>query len=218
MSIFLSQKQAREFLNITRTTILRWEELGQIIVYKTSGGHRRYLKSDLEKLIGMMEVEPERKTKSGCVIYARVSTKKQGVAGNLDRQVGRLTSFAMDKRMTISHVIKEVASGINENRKGIKSLLSIIDKEPIDYLVIEYKDRLARFGYNYLETYCQSHGVEIITSEQQEKKELNEEMVDDLISIMTSFSARLYGRRGSKKLKKTLSELEMGDQDVKKRG
>jgi len=217
MSIFLSKKQAREFLNITRTTILRWEELGQIKVYKTSGGHRRYLKSDLEKLFGMNDMEPESRTKSGCVIYTRVSTKKQEVAGNLDRQVGRLTSFAIDKRMSISHVIKEVASGINENRKGIKSLLSIIDKEPIHYLVIENKDRLTRFGYNYLETYCQSHGVEIITIEQQEKKELNEEMVEDLISIMTSFSARLYGRRGSKKMKKTLSELEREGQDVKKR-
>jgi putative resolvase len=140
-----------------------------------------------------------------CVIYARVSTKKQEITGNLDRQVGRLTSFALDSRMSISHVIKEVASGINENRKGIKSLLSIIiDKEPIHYLVIEYKDRLARFGYNYLEAYCRSRVVEIITIEQQEKKELNEDMVEDLISIMRSFSARLYGRRGSKKLKKTL--------------
>lgn len=141
--------------------------------------------------------------------------KKQEITGNLDRQVGRLTSFALDNRMSISHIIKEVASGINENRKGIKKLLSIIDKEPIQYLVIEYKDRFARFGYNYLEVYCRSHGVEIITVEQQEKKELNEEMVEDLISIMTSFSARLYGRRGSKKMKKTLLELEKEDQDVK---
>lgn len=130
MSNFLSQKQAREFLNITRTTILRWEEQGNIKVYKTSGGHRRYLKSDLEKLIGLDAVESENiKLKSICVIYARVSTKKQEITGNLDRQVGRLTSFALDNRMSISHIIKEVASGINENRKGIKKLLSIIDKD-----------------------------------------------------------------------------------------
>jgi putative resolvase len=206
MSIFLSQKQARDYLNISRTTILRWEDQGKFKVNKTSGGHRRYLKSDLEELIGMDAVESEIiKSAFICVIYARVSTKKQEITGNLDRQVGRLTSFALDSRMSISHVIKEVASGINENRKGIKSLLSIIiDKEPIHYLVIEYKDRLARFGYNYLEAYCRSRVVEIITIEQQEKKELNEDMVEDLISIMRSFSARLYGRRGSKKLKKTL--------------
>lgn len=218
MSIFLSQKQAREFLNISRMTLLRWEDQGQIKVYKTSGGHRRYLKSDLEKIIGIEVIEPETNAKSMCVLYARVSTKKQELAGNLDRQVGRLTSFALENRFSISHVIKEVASGINENRKGLKSLLSIIDQDPIDYLVIEYKDRLARFGYNYLETYCKSHGVEIITVEQQEKKELNEEMVEDLISIMTSFSARLYGKRGSKKIKKTLSELEKEGQDGKEKG
>lgn len=157
------------------------------------------------------------KSKSECVIYARVSTKKQDIAGNLDRQVGRLTSYVLDNKMSISPIIKEVASGINENRKGLKSLLSMIEKEPIDYLVVEYKDRLARFGYNYLETYCRSLGVEMLTIEQQKKKELNEEMVEDLITIMTSFSARLYGRRGSKKIKKTLTELEMEDQDVKKR-
>ncbi|MCQ6278649.1 recombinase family protein [Bacillus sp. EB600] len=104
-----------------------------------------------------------------------------------------------------------------KREKGIKTLLSIIEKEPIQYLLVEYKDSLARFGYNYLETYCKSHGVEMITIEQQEKKELNEEMVEDLISIMTSFSARLYGRRGSKKVKKTLSELEMEGQYVKQR-
>ena len=62
------------------------------------------------------------------------------------------------------------------------SLLSIIDKEAIHNLVIEYKGRLARFGYDYLEVYCRSRGVEIITIEQQEKKELNEEMVEDIIS------------------------------------
>jgi putative resolvase len=196
MSIFLSLKQAREFLNITRTTILRREEQGYIKVYKTSGGHRRYLKSDLEKLIGMAAVETEIiKSKSICVIYSRVSTKKQVITGNLDRQVGRLTTFSLENRMSILHVIKEVASGINENRKGIKNLLSIIAKDPIQYLVVEYKDRLARFGYSYLEAYCRSHGGEIITVEQQEKKELNEEMVEELISIMTSFSARLYGRK-----------------------
>ena len=217
MSIFLSQKQAREFLNITRTTIFAVGRTCDIKVYKTSGGHRRYLKSDLEKLIGVDVEGSEIKIKSVCVIYARVSTKKQQLAGNLDRQVGRLTSFALDHKMSISHVIKEVASGINENRKGIKSLLSIIEKEPVHYLIVEYKDRLARFGYNYLETYCQSHGVEVITVEQQEKKELNQEMVEDLISIMTSFSARLYGKRGSKKMKRTLSELEREGQDVKER-
>jgi putative resolvase len=134
MSIFLTQKQAREFLNISRTTILYWEEQGKVKVYKTSGGHRRYLKSDLEKLIGMEVEEARISAKTLCVIYARVSTKKQEIAGNLDRQIGRLTTFALEHRMSISHVIKEVASGINENRKGIKTLLSIIEKEPIEYL------------------------------------------------------------------------------------
>ena len=92
----------------------------------------------------------------------------------MDRQIGRLTTFAFEHRISISHAIEEVASGVNENRKGIKTLLSIIEKEPIKYLLVKYKDRLARFGYNYLETFCKSHGVDIITIEQPEKKELKE--------------------------------------------
>ena len=80
-------------------------------------------------------------------------------------------------------------------------------KSDIKFLIIEYKDRLARFGYQYIEQYCKSPGVAIVKVEQQEERNLNEEMVQDMISIITSFSARLYGSRGAKEIKKRIKEL-----------
>ncbi|WP_243098261.1 recombinase family protein [Serpentinicella alkaliphila] len=87
-------------------------------------------------------------------------------------------------------------------------LLEDIKSSEINYLIIEYKERLARFGYRYIEEYCKSHNVEVIVLESQEEKGLNKEMVEDMISIITSFSARIYGKRGGKKVKETLFRLE----------
>jgi putative resolvase len=125
----------------------------------------------------------------------------------LDRQAQRLENYARDHNYTIVNVYQEVASGINENRQQLHRMLTRIQKREVGLIIIEYKDRLARFGYPYLEQYCLSHGVSIITMEQQEKKTMNEEMVQDMISIITSFSARLYGQRGARKMRQELRKL-----------
>lgn len=207
----LTQKEACKYLNISRSTILRWEDEGIIKPIRTIGRHRRYRVEDLDKLLDKKYVNNKSKN---CLIYARVSTKKQQESGNLDRQFNRLMEYAVKNKFHISNIFKEVASGINENRKKLIKLLDDIQKPEINYLIIEYKDRLARFGYNYLEKYCKSHNVEIIVLEEQKEKDLNEEMVEDMISIITSFSARIYGKRGSKKVKETLLDLEKeGERD-----
>ncbi|WP_425447377.1 IS607 family transposase, partial [Dethiothermospora halolimnae] len=201
----LNQKQACEYLNISRSTILRWEDNGVIDPIRTAGRHRRYRIEDLDKLINKKESSINSKN---CLIYARVSTKKQQKSGNLDRQSNRLMEYAIKNKFHIVDIYKEVASGINENRKELIKLLDDIKKPEINYLIIEYRDRLARFGYKYLEKYCNSHYVKIIVLKQQDKKYLNSEMVEDMISIITSFSARIYGKRGGKKVKDTLLNLE----------
>lgn len=205
MTNLLNQKQACEYLNISRSTIIRWENEGIIIPVRTKGKHRRYELKDLEKLIGKRYVHSKYKN---CLIYARVSTKNQEKSGNLDRQSQRLMEYAIKNKFHIENIYKEVASGINENRKELLKLLDHIKEEEIRYLIIEYKDRLARFGFNYLNEYCKSHNVEIIILEQKDIEDLNKEMVEDMISIITSFSARIYGSRGGKKIKETLDKLE----------
>lgn len=200
----LTQKEACKYLNISRTTILRWEHDGVISPIRTAGRHRRYKIEDLDRLLNKKYTHHKSKD---CLIYARVSTKKQQESGNLDRQANRLMEYAVSNKFHISNIYKEVASGINENRKELMKLLEDVKNPDVNYLIIEYKDRLARFGYKYLEEYCKSHDVEVIVLENQEEKDLNKEMVEDMISIITSFSARIYGKRGGKKVKETLSSL-----------
>jgi excisionase family DNA binding protein len=205
----LTQGEACELLNITRPTILRWEDQGKVHPVKTPGGHRRYDENELKKLIGMKL--DKQNLSNDVLIYARVSTKKQKDAGNLDRQVGRLVQYATKKGHNIFDIITEVASGINENRKGLDKLLKVVANQEIQYLIVEYKDRLARFGYKYLEKYCLSHGTKILVLEESDEKDLNEELVKDMISIITSFSARIYGERGAKTAKQMIDNLQKGE-------
>jgi predicted site-specific integrase-resolvase len=206
MEQFLTQKQTLKYLNISRMTLLRYEEKGWVHPIRTIGAHRRYKKSELNRLVGVEETAAT-SSSSKAFLYARVSTKKQAQAGNLDRQVQRLIKYANENEYTVNGIYQEIASGINERRQQLYRMLNRIQKQEVEFLIIEYKDRLARLGYSYLEQYCLSHGVSIILMKQQEEQPLNEEMVQDMVSIITSFSARIYGQRGARKVKQELSKL-----------
>ena len=132
---------------------------------------------------------------SRCLRYARVSTKKQQEAGNLDRQLGRLTTFATEQPWRVVAAWTNVASGLNEKRRGLHQLLELAQQHQADIVAVEYKDRLARFGFAYLETFLQAFGVRVVIMEQTAKED-QRELVEDLMAITTSFSARIYGKRG----------------------
>lgn len=206
MAIFYTQKQACKYLNVSRMTILRWEEKGLLSPVRFNSGHRRYPKEQLDRLFDFEETEVQ--TKKTCVIYARVSTKKQEITGNLERQMQRLMEHASLNGYEVIGVFEEVASGINENRRQLNRLLQKVASGSVDIVLAEYKDRIARFGYSYIETFCKSHQTEIHLIENQEQRSLNEEMVEDMISIITSFSARLYGQRGARKIRKQMKSLD----------
>lgn len=210
--MLLSQAEACKKLNICRSTILNWEKQGLISPYRTSGKHRRY---DEDKLIELIGGNIDNKILNSsisrsAVIYCRVSTKKQADCGNLERQRSRLVDFANANGYEVSNIYSEIASGINENRRELSKMIEYIKKNDVKYLIIEYKDRLARFGYNYIKKICDILNVEIIVLENIEDKDINQEMAEDIISIITSFSAKLYGRRGAKNVKKTLENLKEG--------
>lgn len=189
-------------------TILSYEEKGILHPVRTAGSHRRYLKSELEKIVGISENILVEEIAQNAFIYARVSTKKQADSGNLERQIQRLTNYCIEQGFDVTQVYSEVASSINEDRQQLNRMLKQIQDKKVKYLVIEYKDRLARFGYAYLEHFCSSHGVKIIPIENNMERCLNGEMAEDIISIITSFSARLYGQRGAKKIKRELEKLD----------
>lgn len=199
----LTQKKVLEMLNITRPTLLKWEEKGLINPVILDSGHRRYKSNEIKNILGLNDLR-EGKT---CVIYSRVSTKKQKESGNLKRQTERLNEIAIQNGYQVLEIYEEVASGINENRRSLNRMLRKVSSSDVDFLLIEYKDRLARFGYNYIEKYCKSHKTNILVVEEVDKKTLNEEMVEDMISIITSFSARLYGQRGARKVRYEIDKL-----------
>ena len=139
-----------------------------------------------------------------CVIYARVSGRKNE---NLERQVQRLTEYAIAKGYKIVKVVKEIGSGVNDKRP---KLVEILQSDDYDVLLIEHKDRLTRFGFNYIKVLLEKRGilVEVVNPAQDDK----EDLLKDFVSIIYSFSARLYGlRRGrevAKKLKEDLLALQ----------
>lgn len=143
------------------------------------------------------------------LIYARVSTNEQKNRGDLDRQIDYIIREIIAKNPKNLKVFSEVGSGLNDNRTELKKLLDMVMNDEIDRIFILYKDRLTRFGFNYLEQICNKFGTKIIViSEEIQEKSIQEELAEDIISIIHSFSGKLYGIRNKikEKLDKELSD------------
>lgn len=151
-----------------------------------------------------LETEKNRKD----IIYARVSTYKQKNRGDLERQIQNITRFAITKNPKDLEIISEVGSGLNDTRKGLIKLITLVQEDKVSRIFINYKDRLTRFGFHYLQLICDFHKTEIvIVSTETEDKTMSEELAEDIISIIHSFSGKLYGLR--KKVKEDICiELE----------
>jgi resolvase-like protein len=137
------------------------------------------------------------------VLYARVSTSEN--RANLETQMERLKNYANAKGYKITNEVKEVGSGLNDKRKKLNSILE--NREDYDFIIVEHKDRLTRFGFNYLEAFMKSDKkeIEVINDVSNNK----EDLIQDFVSIITSFCARIYGqRRSRRKTEKIIKELE----------
>ncbi len=200
---------AAQRLGVTIATLRRWDTLGKLKSVRTFGNHRRYRLDEIEALVNHVETVPFR---CNAYIYCRVSTKKQQESGNLQRQRERLIQHCNDKHYNVVAVYEEVASGLNDNRRELTKMFRNLSS--VDIIVVENADRLARFGYSYLKEFAKAFNVEIEAIEVVKKLQPNEEMVNDLVSIVTCFSARLYGARGGRILKQTILEtLETLEQE-----
>ncbi|MHA1268234.1 MAG: IS607 family transposase [Candidatus Helarchaeota archaeon] len=197
--------EASKILGVHKITIHRWHKNHQIFCYFTPGGHRRFPESELFRIIKkkfphqtaeISSIKPIR-----VAIYARVSSQKQKEAGNLNRQLERIIKYAKKKNYKIIECLKEVGSGLNENRQKLKKIFKLIRNRLIDVIIVEYKDRLTRFGFNYIEAYANSFNIGIEVINKSEKKEPMQELVEDMLSLIASFAARLYGHRSSRKKK-----------------
>ena len=105
--------------------------------------------------------------------------------------------YAVNTGLT-PELYKDIGSGLNENRRQFKKMLKRIPDPDVHSVLVEYKDRLSRYGFGTFESYCNSLGVQVIVMEDRESKEFEQEFADDIIALIASFYARLYGRRGGR--------------------
>ena len=209
----LTISKAAKMLGAHPNSLRNWEKRGLIKPVRLPGGQRRYSMDELNRVLssGQLSGEPE-----AAVLYARVSTKKQADASNLERQIERMRQYARGKGYIIRAEFTDVASGLNQKRRGLANVLKLAEQGEYKKLLIAYPDRLARFGYSYIERHLKYCGVEVIAIAEEELDDTQTELVRDLLSIVTSFSARLYGARGGKRVRQGLRELIAGvEQDEK---
>lgn len=150
----------------------------------------------------LVNVPSEETTERRTAIYARVSNSTRRTT-DLVKQAERLVDYSIANGWKVDQVVKEVGSGLNDKRP---KLMQLLEQENLGRIVIEHKDRLTRFGYNYLELYAKTKNIEIIIVNPSVDDE--EDLISDFVSIITSYCARLYGqRRGKRKTEIITKEL-----------
>ena len=202
MNKLLTLKETETLLNVSKSTLQRWDKSGKLKALRTEGGHRRYKESEILNLIGFEETDGEDKQNSVIVAtYARCSTSDQKPRGDIDRQSERLVEYSVKHKYKIEHIIKDMGSGLNDKRKGFVKLCKLVIDKKINKIIIEHKDRLTRFQYNLIEMFFNSYGVEIELVDKKEYTE-QEELVNDMMMLIASFSGRLYSARAKENSKK----------------
>lgn len=173
----------------------------------TQGGTRYYSQEQLNYFLGL---KSEKQINKKIIGYCRVSSHKQ--KDDLERQIENVKTYMYAKGYQFE-IITDIGSGINYNKKGLNQLIDMVTNSEIEKIVVLYKDRLIRFGYELIENLCNKFGTTIEIIDNTEKME-QQELVEDLVQIVTAFSCRLQGKRANK-AKKMIKELIEDDKNIK---
>jgi len=181
-------------LGVTKATLYNWKNEGKINFVKSKTNRNFVTLQDYKDLIGIKDSKESKN-----VIYCRVSSTQN--KNNLKTQKERLVAYCEAKGYHIYKIIEEFGSGINDKRSKLEKLILEQDYTKI---IIEHKDRLSRLGFNYLEMLCKITGkeIEIVNNVQTDE----EDIIQDFVSIVTSFCARIYGKKRSKRITEKLIE------------
>ena len=202
---YYTTREVSDIFGVSPKTVQGWDRRGVLKFQRTSTNRRILPKEDLVSELKARNMYMETDTSRKDVIYARVSTLNQKEQGDLDRQVLYILENVKD--LVNVEVIKEHGSGLNSRRKGLLKLLDNVIEDKVSRIFITYKERLTRFGYEYIERICDEHGVEIIILHKDEEKSNEEELVEDMMSLLASFSRKWYGMRSHSNKKKRIEEL-----------
>lgn len=207
---YYKPKEVCQMLNVGIHTLYNREKQGLIKVDKTVSNRRIYSKETVISLLSEAFLLYEDDGRYD-VIYARVSTYRQKQCGDLQRQVDAISSSIVTQNPKNLQIITDVGSGLNDNRKGFKTLIRKILNHEVHRVFITYQDRLTRFGFHILQEICNRSNTEIVVLCSNETDiSVEEELVKDIISLTHSFSGKLYGLR-RQKLKKMLNEVFKDD-------
>lgn len=197
--MYVPARAIRKRYAISYTCLRTWALQGKVDYKQMPGGVRLYS----EEGIQAMFKGPKREEKEA-VIYARVSSSHQ--KEDLERQVQELQLSYPNHR-----VIKDVGSGLNFERKGLQTLLELIFDRAIQEVVVAYKDRLCRFGFQLFEAICKRFEVRLVVHSREETSSCEQELSEDLLAIINFFVARNNGRRAGKNRKRRRSQVQDKD-------
>jgi putative resolvase len=205
-SMKVSIKAAAQELGVREETLRRWEQAGKITSERTAGGHRRYDLATIRKVAEKREhpsLEPESSARV-TIGYARVSSPDQ--VPDLHRQVGVLEVYCATKGWEVE-ILQDRGSGLNYRKRGLRTLIERICSGEVERLVLTHQDRLLRFGAELVFALCEHFGTEVVIINAAEERSFEEDLVQDVLEIITVFSARLYGSR-SPKNKQVMQQLK----------
>lgn len=190
----IKPKEMAKRLNVTVQTLQNWDKKGTLKAYRTPTNRRFYTEDQYTKFIGQTTDDNRLN-----VAYARVSTYNQ--KDDLQDQLAFIRQYANAKGIILNQEITDIGSGLNYKRKKWNQLLNMVMENKINQIFITYQDRFIRFGFDWFEDLCKQHGTKIIVINNPATSP-DQELVNDLISIIHVFSCRLYGlRKYKKKLK-----------------
>lgn len=204
---YYSINEFSKILGVSAQTLRNWDANGKLHPHHTSSNGYRYYSH--EQLSQVMNIKPniDRKT----IGYCRVSSNKQ--KDDLQRQIENMRMYLISQRKPFE-IISDIGSGINYKKKGLKELIKLITQNKVEKVVVLYKDRLLRFGFELIEYIASLYNCEIEIIDNTEKSE-EQELVEDLVQIITVFSCKLQGKRANK-ARKLVKELIEGGEDSDK--
>lgn len=193
-ALFLSIGHVASILGVSTKTLRRWDKKGMLNAdFRTLGHHRRYAKGRILSFIGK---KSQKKCSQQCVIYSRVSSSRQKKSGDLKRQESMIEARAISRGYKIYRKYSDVGSGLNDSRKGLLKLLKDASLGKFEVVVVNYKDRLARFGLNIIREYLNSWNVRLeVIHPHVVDDSPHAELITDLTSILYSFMGKLYRMR-----------------------
>ncbi|NES82798.1 MAG: IS607 family transposase [Moorea sp. SIO2B7] len=184
--------EAAKIRGVSIDTLRRWEKKGKLrSVDRTEGGHRRFPIADLLKI--------DNPNLRYTVCYGRVSTPDK--KDDLSRQLAVLEAYCHSSGWENIYILSDIGSGLNYKKKGLLKLIDLLQRNEVERLLITDKDRLLRFGSELIFALCEGNSTSVIILNKPVTKEPEQEMCEDILSIITVFSSRLYGRRSRRNLK-----------------